>query len=123
MCLVPTPVVVAQGSSVTQLMTNATVQCNITLMLLSLYPTDTFVTVMWTPNTMESLENRTFDAADSVTDMRTFPSSLVNAGVYSCSAFLFYNGSDNQYVIDSAVSTENDTTVQITSELCLLQTL
>ncbi len=115
--IVPTPVVTAGGSSVTQLQMDATVQCNVSLSDVNL--NDTFVTVMWlSPNQL--LLTETFSAATTISDTRTINSSLNNAGEYSCLADLFFNGSNSQFVTDT--SDEATAIVTITSELIIALT-
>ena len=122
MYIVPTPVVTAGGSSVTQLQMDATVQCNVSLPGLSnVNLTDTFVTVTWSsPN--ELLSPETFSAATAISDTRTINSSLNNAGEYTCTAVLFFNGSNSQYVMDSDTSNQATATVTITSQLTIALT-
>ncbi len=121
MYIVPIPVVTAVGSSVVQLQMDATVQCDVSLPgLTNVTVDDTFVTVTWpSPN---QLPSKTFSAATAISDTRTINSSLNNAGEYTCTAILFFNGSNSQYVTDSDTLNQATATVTITSQLTIALT-
>lgn len=110
----PTPTVEATGSTAVQL-TDATVMCTVTK--LSNQADMTNVTVMWASDGLFPLVNRTNTSGSSVvTDSQTIPMiSIANAGVYRCSAFESYVGTNDEYVEDSDVSVQDDATVNVTS--------
>ena len=82
----------------------ASLSCTVTLSSISLYSDNSFVMVTWTGPV--SLPDRIFSVQSSIIDTRTISSISINsAGIYTCSANVFYNGT-NMYVLNATSATD-----------------
>ena len=67
--------------------------------------TDTYIEVMWLNS---SLPSRIYKSQAILNDTLTITNVQINhAGLYICTARVFYNGTNNLYVIDSDISTDS----------------
>ena len=109
---VPTPTVSADDSTILQ-QEDTVLSCRVTLSSISLYSDNSFVMVTWTGPV--SLPDRIFPVQSSVIDTRTISSISINsAGIYTCSANVFYNGT-NMYVLNATSATDT-AIIRVTSK-------
>ena len=91
----------------------ATISCVITLSSFDSYNMDTYIEVQ----ADRDLPSKTVTAASSKTVSRTLNSVTISqAGVYSCSARVFYNGTSSSYVTNSGTSSVVTATLRVTSK-------
>ena len=90
----------------------ATISCDITLSSFDSYNMDTYIEVLST----RDLPSKTVTAASSKTVSRTLNSVTISqAGVYDCSARVFYNGTLSN-VTNSGTSSVVTATLRVTSK-------
>ena len=115
---VPTPSVSVEDYSAVQL-GNASLFCNGSLTNYSqeIYSNESYVSINWTSTTQLELEDETLAATSTVTSTQHINDiSITSAGLYFCTAHVFYNGSNSQYVVNSNVSNQAIAQVNVTSE-------
>lgn len=85
---------VTQGGNLTDLMCTVTLQQNIVNSLMG-----SFIRISWSPNTIPDLNTRVVSPSTSISELFTITSvSIAYAGEYKCSAEIFYNDTNSDYV-------------------------
>ena len=113
MSTVPTPSVSASNGGNVLTGGTATISCTVSLTSFNYYMTDTYIEVMWLNS---SLPSRIYKSQAILNDTLTITNVQINhAGLYICTARVFYNGTNHLYVIDSDVST-NSTILGVSSK-------
>ena len=111
--IVPTPTISSAIGDTVVAGSSATISCVITLTSFDSYNMDTYIEVQAT----RGLPSQIVTAGISETVSRTLNSvDISQAGDYTCSTRVFYNGTLSAYVTNSATSSTVTATLTITSE-------
>ena len=118
--IVPPPTISSAIGDTAVAGSSATISCVITLTSFNSYNMDTYIEVLSTRDLLSQIVT----AGNSKTVSRTLNSVAISqAGDYSCSARVFYNGAFSAYVINSTTSSPMTATLSVTSKFTLYHLL
>ena len=118
--IVPPPTISSATGDTVVAGTSATISCVITLTSFNSYNMDTYIEVLSTGDLLSQIVT----AGNSKTVSHTLNSVAISqAGDYSCSARVFYNGAFSAYVINSTTSNPMTATLNVTSKFTLYHLL